>query len=220
MAKFSVIVIFLFLTLFSKAQNVFEDYDHLFSSPRSYVVYRTFSEINIDGRPDEKSWQKAKWSELFQDIEGDKKPVPTYFTHMKMLWDDSNLYILAELEEPHVWAYYTKRDMIIYHENDFEVFIDPDGDTHNYFEFEINAQNTVMDLFMPKPYRNGGKYDIGWNAAGFKSAVSIDGTINDPADLDKKWTIEMAIPFSSLEFNGKYMVPKNGDYWKINFSRV
>jgi hypothetical protein len=184
------------------------------------LVYQTISEITVDGKPDEISWQKAAWSEYFQDIEGDLKPAPTFSTHVKMLWDKQNLYILAELEEPNIWAYYSNRDQIVFHENDFEIFIDPDRDTHNYFEFELNAQNTLFDLFMPKPYRNGGKADIEWNAAGFKSAVFIDGTINDPTDTDKKWTVEMAIPFSSLKFADEYIIPKDGETWKINFSRV
>lgn len=220
MVKFSVTIIFFLSTLFIHAQNIFEGYEHLFSTPGNYVVYRTSEVMKIDGKPDEISWQKADWSEHFQDIEGDKKPVPTYFTHMKMLWDEQNLYILAELEEPHIWAYYTKRDQIVYHENDFEIFIDPDRDTHNYFEFEINARNTLFDLFMPLPYRNGGKYDIGWDAEGFKSAVFIDGTINDPRDTDKKWMVEVAIPFSALKLNDDNVVPLDGEFWKINFSRV
>lgn len=220
MAKFFISLFLLFTILVSNGQNIFEGYQHLFSTPRNYVVYQTVSEMVIDGKADETSWQKAVWSDYFQDIEGDKKPVPTYHTHFKMLWDEQNLYILAELEEPNVWAYYTTRDQIVFHENDFEIFIDPDRDTHNYFEFELNAQNTLFDLFMPSPYRNGGKYDIGWDAKGFRSAVFVDGTINNPTDTDRKWTVEMAIPFSSMEVAGEFRIPKNGDNWKINFSRV
>jgi len=220
MAKLYITAVFLFSFFFSTAQNIFEDYNHLFSDVRNYVVYQTKAEITIDGKPNETSWQQAAWSEYFQDIEGEKKPAPTYQTHVKMLWDKQNLYILAELEEPHIWAYYSNRDQVVFHENDFEIFIDPDGDTHNYFEFELNAQNTLFDLFMPKPYRNRGKYDVGWNVEGFKSAVFIDGTLNNPSDIDKKWTVEMAIPFSSLEIEGEYLIPEDGDIWKINFSRV
>jgi hypothetical protein len=220
MARLLTTIFLLFTILNSNAQDIFGEYEHLFTIPLNYVVYQTTSVINIDGKADETCWEKAEWTDYFEDIEGDKKPRPTYQTRAKMLWDEQNLYILAELEEPHVWAYYITRDQIVFHENDFEVFIDPDGDTHNYFEFELNAQNTLFDLFMPKPYRNGGKYNIEWNAKGFKSAVFVDGTINNPADTDRKWTVEMAIPFSSLELEGNYSIPKNGDNWKINFSRV
>jgi hypothetical protein len=220
MDKLLISSFFLFSVFVSNAQNIFEGYQHLFSIPRHYTVYKTVSEIKIDGKADETSWQKASWSEYFEDIEGDKKPAPTYQTRFKMLWDEQNLYIMAELEEPNVWAYYETRDQIVFHENDFEIFIDPDRDTHNYFEFELNAQNTLFDLFMPKPYRNGGNYDIGWDAKGFKSAVFVDGTINNPTDIDRKWTVEMSIPFSSLTMNVAYYLPKDGHTWKINFSRV
>lgn len=195
-------------------------YEHLMQPVRNYVVYQTISGINIDGKMDETSWQKAVWSDYFQDIEGGSKPKPLYQTRFKMLWDDQNLYILAELEEPQIWAYYANRDQIVFHENDYEIFIDPNRDTHNYFEFELNAQNTLFDLFMPKPYRNGGRAKIEWNCKGLKSAVSVDGTLNNPKDIDKKWKVEIAIPFKSLTEHEKYVVPEDGSYWKINFSRV
>ena len=48
-------------------------------------------------------------------------------------------YVAAEMEEPHVWGTLTQHDAVIFQDNDFEVFIDPDGDNHEYYEFEINA---------------------------------------------------------------------------------
>ena len=38
----------------------------------------------------------------------------------------------------------TKHDAVIFHDNDFEVFIDPDGDNHEYYELELNALNTDL----------------------------------------------------------------------------
>ncbi len=207
-------------TFTSHAQDIWKGFEHLFTPANSYVIYQTAAEIIIDGQPGERDWGKADWSQFFNDIEGNRKPGPLYKTRMKMLWDHSHLFILAELEEPHIWAYYDKNDMIVYHENDFEVFIDPDRDTRNYYEFELNAQNTLFDLFMDKPYRDGGKANITWNAKGFKSAVHLEGTLNNTEDEDKKWTLEIAIPFSSLTTGEGFIQPKNGSVWKINFSRV
>uniref|UniRef100_UPI003216A698 carbohydrate-binding family 9-like protein n=1 Tax=uncultured Draconibacterium sp. TaxID=1573823 RepID=UPI003216A698 len=218
--KLSLVLVLILVTSVCGAQDLWKGFEHLFTQPRNYVVSRVIDKIEIDGINNEKSWKHAKWSEYYNDIEGDKKPVPKYKTRMKMLWDNTTLYIFAELEEPHIWAYYTKNDMIVFHENDFEVFIDPDRDTHDYYEFEVNAQNTLFDLFLDKPYRNGCKANIEWNAKGFVSAVQIDGTLNNPNDLDNKWTVEIAIPFSSLTNNGDYLQPEKGDMWKINFSRV
>ncbi len=203
-----------------KAQNLFDGWEYLFQTKKSYVVYKTPEVILIDGKADENSWEKAEWTDLFVDIEGENKKLPTYSTKIKMLWDDENLYLFAKLTEPHIWAYYTEHDQIVYHENDFEVFIDPDRTTHEYFEFEINAQNTLFDLFMTKPYRNGGIPLISWNADGFRSAIFLDGTLNQPGDTDKSWTIEMAIPFHDLRLGVHAQKPENGTHWSINFSRV
>lgn len=188
--------------------------------PRNYLVFRADDPIVMDGKANEDSWKAVSWSDDFIDIEGDKKPVPLYRTRFKMLWDADYIYIYAELEEPHIWAYYTTRDQIVYHENDFEIFIDPTESTNNYFEFELNAANTLFDLFLPKPYNKGGRPDISWNAKGFKSAVSVYGTLNDPTDIDEKWSVEVAIPFESLKQDEKDTTPRDGQTWRINFSRV
>ena len=181
--------------IFTKAQ-VFNDlYENLFVPTRNYVVNKSVDPIMIDGKADETSWERAQWTDDFIDIEGLRMPKPSLQTRAKMLWDNNYLYILAELEEPNIWCYYITRDQIVFHENDFEIFIDPDCDAENYFEFELNACNTLFDLFLPKPYNKRGIADIGWNAQGFKSAVSIDGTLNNPMDTDKKWTVEVAIPY-------------------------
>jgi hypothetical protein len=188
---------------------------------RYYMCFRTSGPINIDGRLNEDSWKKVYWSEDFMDIEGKSKANPRYKTRVKMLWDDNYFYIGAELEEPNVWATLKERDSIIYQDNDFEVFIDPDGDTHNYYELEINAFNTVWDLFLVKPYRDGGPAMNGWDIKGLKTAVSIEGTINNPADKDKGWSVEIAIPWESLKDAAPFRKrPDPGDKWRINFSRV
>ena len=44
----------------------------------------------------------------------------------------------------------------MFDDNDFEVFVDPDGSTHNYKEFEINARNTTWSLMLNKPYIDSG----------------------------------------------------------------
>lgn len=74
-------------------------------------------------------WEKVDWSESFVDIEGDLKPLPFYDTKVKMLWDENYFYFGAKMEDPHVWATLTERDAVIFKDNDFEIFLDPDG-TH------------------------------------------------------------------------------------------
>lgn len=186
--------------------------------PKKYIAYFTSNPIKIDGKADEKEWQKAPWTDSFIDIEGVIKP--KYNTQVKMLWDNDYMYFYAELEEEHVWATLKQRDTVIFYNHDFEIFIDPDGDTHNYYEFEVNAFNTVWDLFLQRPYRNNTIVIDNWDINGLKSAVNINGTINNPKDIDKGWSVEVAIPWSVLEEAAtKNGVPK-GKIWRVNFSRV
>jgi Carbohydrate family 9 binding domain-like len=190
-------------------------------APRGYVCYRARGPITIDGKLDDAAWADAPWSEPFRDIEGDLRPDPPMRTRMKMVWDDRALYIAAELEEPDVWATLTTHDAVIFHDNDFEVFLDPDGDGQLYGELELNALNTTWDLLLPKPYKDGGRAVDAWEIAGLKTAVHVDGTLNDPTDSDRGWTVEIAWPWKGLkELAGCPVPPGNGDQWRINFSRV
>jgi len=187
--------------------------------PPTYVCYRASAPVQIDGDLDEDVWIKAPWSENFVDIEGGGRPKPRFRTMVKLLWDDDYLYIGAYLEEPNVWATLTKRDSIIFLDNDFEMFIDPD--THDYYELEMNALNTVWDLFLVKPYRDGGPAIHAWDIQGLKTAVKVSGTLNNPSDKDKGWFCEVALPWDVLkEAASPKASPKPGDQWRLNFSRV
>lgn len=198
--------------------------------PRSYCCLKTDVPPVIDGRMEKSAWQRAPWTADFIDIQGDAGPLPRFRTRVKMLWDDTHLYVFAEMEEPHVWASLTRRDTVIFHDNDFEIFISPTGTNHTYYEFEVNAYNTVWDLFLLKPYRDGGPADNGWDIAGLQSAVQVRGTVNDPTDIDEGWSVEVAIPWTAFNrtamyFDGKKSpvppaAPVPGQDMRMNFSRV
>lgn len=188
--------------------------------PKNYIVTKTIDSIEIDGKAEELSWKNSKFTDDFIDIEGVK--TPKFQTKVKLLWDDNYLYIFSEMEEPHIWGYLKQRDTIIFYNNDFEVFIDPSGQAQSYGEIEINALNTVWDLHLNKPYRVGGNADFNWNLINLKSAIQVYGTLNNPNDVDSLWSVEMAIPlkpFIKLK-NDPKTFPKEGEQWRINFSRV
>ena len=139
-----------------------------------------------------------------------------------MLWDDDYFYFGADMEEPHVWGTLTKRDSVICNDNDFEIFIDPDDDGGHYMEFEINPLNVAWDLYLPKQYNRRRARPIGaLTLKASKHAVQIDGTLNYSDDVDRGWSVEVAIPWSSMEqYAGTACPPNPGDRWRVNFSRV
>ncbi|QDV35357.1 carbohydrate-binding family 9-like protein [Tautonia plasticadhaerens] len=188
---------------------------------RGYVCFRAPGPIVVDGRLDEEGWRAIPWTEPFVDIEGDARPRPRFRTRAKMAWDDDFFYVAADLEEPHVWGTLTRHDSVIFRDNDFEVFLDPDGDHHLYGEFEINALNTGWDLLLVKPYRDGGPAVDSWEIPGLVTAVHVRGTLNDPGDEDEGWSLELAFPWGVLEEIARTPCPPpDGDRWRVNFSRV
>ncbi len=140
--------------------------------PKGYVCYRAPLPIQIDGRLDDNAWQTAPWTDRFVDIEGDVRPRPRFQTRAKMVWDDTYFYVAALLDEPHVWGTLTKHDSVIFQDNDFEIFIDPNGDNHEYYEIEINALNTEWDLFLEKAYRDGGPAINEWEIPGLTNGCA------------------------------------------------
>jgi len=191
----------------------------LIAQPKTYLCMKPAMEMSIDGELTE--WMNTPQTDDFIDITGDYALKPDLQTNAMMMWDDQYLYIAAEMEEPHLWATVTERDQVMYVDNDFEVFIDPDGDTHNYAEIEVNAFESVWDLFLTRPYRDGTIPLNSYNINGLQLAVKLKGSINDPSDTDTGWVLEMAIPWNALtDMTYGNRKPYAGEYWRINFSRV
>lgn len=218
-----------------------------------YICYRTPSPIVIDGDLNKAVWQSAIKSPRFVDmING----MPGFFdTQAAALWDDEALYIAFWIEEPFVEARLTQRDSTIFQENDVEVFIDG-GDC--YYEFEINALNTMYEVFFiwqdayskfdarefnvhsRQAYTFGGNHDrdaatfwrgnhprglrwafTDWDFPGLKTAVCVQGTLNNNSDIDKGWTVEIAFPWAGMTqlAGGRSLPPKDNDIWRIFLGR-
>jgi formylglycine-generating enzyme required for sulfatase activity len=198
--------------------------------PAQYVVHRTVDEISIDGEIGEKSWAHADWTDTFGHIFLSAYRRPFLATRAKLLWDDRYLYAAAELEETNLVGHVTTRDEEIYRDNDIELFIDVDGDAQDYIELEFNCLGTIWDMFLPKEYNRGGlphshprvATSPPWDLAGMLVAVRMDGSLNYPLDTDRGWTIEMALPWDSLQDTSRSSAQLNrpGTMLRLNFSRV
>ena len=182
------------------ATMLFGQYSSFFSNKKVHFNYKCPEEcsITVDGLLNDQSWSNVAWITDFSDIINRPVHEPAYETKVKTRWDNRYLYLAAEIYQEHIWASIHKKDSTLYQENVFEIFIDPSGDTHNYFEIEMNALGTIWDLMMTRPYRDGGIAMSSWDIKGLEKAVSIHGTLNDGLDMDKKWTLELAIPLSEI----------------------
>ncbi len=212
---------------------------------RHYDALRTADHITVDGHLDEASWRRAEPSPPFVDMLSGAETL--FDTRAAVLWDDENLYIGFWVQEPHVEGDLTERDDPIYNNNDIEVFIDG-GEA--YYEFEMNSLGTIYEVFIiweefyeaggysqvdafrldnPKVKvwrdhpRDGRIASFDWDFPGARTAVHVDGTLNDNTDRDRGWTAELAFPWQGMrqftEASGRSLPPEEGDVWRIDFSR-
>eukprot|EP01116_Phalansterium_solitarium_P023471 TRINITY_DN8233_c0_g6_i2.p1 TRINITY_DN8233_c0_g6~~TRINITY_DN8233_c0_g6_i2.p1 ORF type:complete len:385 (+),score=126.60 TRINITY_DN8233_c0_g6_i2:546-1700(+) len=203
--------------------------------PRQYIAYKVDKDLVIDGKLDDPAWTAVGWSENFVDIS--TNITPHLQTNMKIRYDDTFLYVGALLQEPQTWANIThtchcidpNEDQVIFHDNDFEIFVDADGSTHYYKEYEMNAANATWDLCLDKTYTDGGYENSTrlFGKAGFDMQpplhcrTYVNGVINDPATGSSYWSVEVALPLAGEALNKSVdLPPKSGQYWRINFSRV
>ena len=215
-----------------------------------YTAFRLKEALNIDGKLDEEAWKKAPRSARFVDlIHGSATHLDT---RAAVMWDDEYLYVGYWLEEPNVEATLTERDAPIYRDNDAELFI-AGRDGYYEFEINANGtiyevmffwkdaferygynKLAAFDTDHPKakPFNGVGYKNhprgrrigfFNWDYPGLKSAVHIDGTLNDNSDVDSGWTVELALPWSGLEVlakkDGRSLPPDDGDVWRMDFSR-
>lgn len=178
-----------------------------------YVVHRASGAIAVDGVLAEPAWDKAERAgPLVRSLDG--KPC-TASTEARLLWDDANLYLAFLSEDQNIASPFTKDDEPLYTSNVVEVFLNPSGDLKRYDEIELSPANVLFDASFTGR-RQG--MDLGWSSHA-RHAVHLDGTLNVPGDVDRGWSVELAIPFSALTGNPQPH-PERGDEWRFNLYRL
>jgi hypothetical protein len=174
--------------------------------------------ITIDGDFDKPIWRKAEPIKFFLPVTYDQ---PQSHTEAGLLWDDNYLYAGFKAYDKDIFAYNTERDSSTCNDDVLEFFFKTNPNEEPYYNFEINALNTVYDAFNLRRHAAGGGHRWKrWDCAGLKSAVKIKGTINDPSDEDEYWSLEIAIPFSSLNIGRKIGDhPVEGREWTFHLAR-
>ncbi|KAF4133167.1 Carbohydrate family 9 binding domain-like [Phytophthora infestans] len=164
------------------------------------LVDNDYEPMQLDGRVDKEEWAHVPWSEPFVDIEGpERKPKDFPLTRFKMMYDDDTLYVGAELIESKIWGTLTQKNSTMYHENDFEVFFNPDGSRHHYYELEVNCLNTIWELLLHRPYKDGYSIENPFNLVSVRSAVFVDGLTNAPETPSVRWCVEMSWSLAELQ---------------------
>lgn len=170
--------------------------------------------ITLDGKLDEPIWAGARPTEWFTAPDGSDKVVPR--TRARFTWDADFVYVAVEATDDDVWSTFTDRDSNTWEQEVIELFIDADGDRKDYLELQVTPANVVFDARF-ESHRSDLAKARAWNMAGFKTAVAVDGTLNARDDVDRGYTIEMAVPIA--EVPGARQPPAHGQTWKLNLFR-
>lgn len=94
-------------------------------------------------------------------------------------------------------------------------------------EFDLNINNVdiiggFQDETRYRCHPRGKRWAfMDWDFPGLKSAVQVEGTLNDSSDVDKGWTVELAFSWEGMKIlaGSRSCPPKNGDIWRFDFSR-
>lgn len=178
---------------------------------------RATAPITVDGRGDEPAWQSAQLIDTFRRpwLMGDAQKTKTATT-ARLLWDDEYLYFLAELTDHDLFADLTQHDDRTWLNDVFEIFFRPDPSKPPYYEFQVNAAGTLLDIYFKQ---KGTPFDEAKRDGVFKwqAAVTRRGTLDNRTDRDEGWTAEGRIPWSDFQRTGGR--PAVGDVWRMALCR-
>ncbi|HSR43555.1 MAG TPA: DUF5916 domain-containing protein, partial [Longimicrobiales bacterium] len=146
--------------------------------------------IVLDGVLDEPGWRAAEAiTDFIQSTPRTGYPA-TERTEVRIVYDDANLYVGAELYDSHpdgIVHQYMDQDFETHDEDVFAISLDTFLDRRNAFLFLINPNGAVKDI---QAFDNSRNMNIAW-----EGVVEVETRIHDGG-----WTVEMAIPLTTLRF--------------------
>ena len=191
------LLVVLFLTATAWAVAVTEEQD------KTVRAYWTEEPIVVDGVLDEACWGEAQLVDDFWKAEFQERMPATQKTEVRIMYDSRNLYFGITCHDSwmdRIRATLTKRDMAIWEDDCIEIRLDTFHSRRDCYLFVINPIGTQLDV---QSAGEGAVFDWNWDSYWLsKTHLYPD-----------RWTLEVAIPFSSIRFDDQNTV------WGANFSR-
>lgn len=205
----------LFVVLALGAQAPTNKYGDIVGLPAvpSYAVKAIKEKIVVDGQLSDQAWRRATPITLlfpWDDQTGGKQR-----TTVRLLRDENYLYVGYDCADTDITATHENRDDPVYKDDCVEIFLRPNEQSEHYIGLEMNARGVLFDYFYPYP----GKNEYGFNLDGVRLKTHLRGTLNQRADQDQGWTLELAIPWPSLNKLTATLPPKSGEQWRVQINR-
>jgi hypothetical protein len=170
----------------------------------------------IDGKLDDPAWAGAAVIDRFAAYWDRAEIGPASGTRARLVWDDNALYFAATMTDQELRAFGTRRNDRLWLGDVFELFFKPHSDRPEYYEFQVNPRSTILELAFPQR-----GFDFATLAArpamGFAAVATVDGTLDQPGDRDRGWSVEGRIPWSIFAPSGGR--PEPGSAWRFALCR-
>ncbi|GBD32565.1 hypothetical protein HRbin33_01535 [bacterium HR33] len=159
--------------------------------------------VAIDGRLDDPAWRSVPAVTAFVQREPVEGAPPQERTEVRVLYDQSAIYIgamLYERDPSRVRTQMVRRDQQGAYDY-FEVSLDPNRDRRTGYRFRVSASGVQRDVYLYDDVREDEAWDAVWH-----SAVQHH---------DSGWSVEIRIPLSQL----RYEASDAPQSWGVNFTR-
>lgn len=189
--------------------------------PPQIVCLRLPGDPDLSLGSDAPEWRDAPWFTEFVDILGSEHGRGPSELRARLGWTERGLFLNAEIPQNHLWVTQHEHDSNLFVDDVFELFLDPHGDGHHYFEWEINPLGVTLDLAMDRPYVCGGTRNDAWEIPGLETHLVTHGPVNDPSSECRGWDLNAFFPWESFgPPGGDGRAPERGDIWRCNLMKV
>lgn len=183
-----------------------------------YVVTRLNDTLTIDANWEKPQWQSVRGLEI-KNIMGD---VPSFIptTHVKMLYDNDNLYVIFHVEDRYVRIVTNTINGPVWNDACVEFFFSPDTLYPLwYFNLEVTGGGTPLMHYNLIPFTDVTKLDT-LDIATIEIAHSLPEIVDPEIKDSITWTLEYSLPLDLLKKYSNLTVPKQGVKWRANFYKT
>lgn len=219
---------------------------------KRYTIHRTDAPIKIDGKLDEAVWQTVPKSPNFVDLISGQETLHSTKAallwddeYLYVAYWIEEPFVTAKFKERDapIWQDNDVELFIAGADAYYEFEINAHGTIYEGFfiwkeafesagyaamdDFDITSSSVTWQDFNGVGLTNHPRGKrlafLKWDFPGLRSAVDIQGTLNDDTDVDQGWTVELALPWKSFgvlaKADGRAVPPNPNDQWRMDFSR-
>ena len=158
----------------------------------------------VDASPDDPAWTEAARIaalSLSTGVPARKvEPVPTV---VKLLWSPTHLYVRFICKDDEPYAPFEGRDEPHYKGDVVEVFLDPVGDAHQWYEVQVTPTNQILDKLFIMSGEPASGSDLAltraanrdlWSCLGY----TMSGLETAARTTNRGWIVDLALPAEAI----------------------